>query len=559
MDAGKLGHFALLEKIGEGGMGQVYKARDLLLDRLVAIKVLPESRRTDPDRRARFVQEAKAASALSHPNIITIHEIGEQDGQTYIVMELVDGKPLNELIPRKGMRLTEALRIVTQVADALAAAHAAGIVHRDLKPANIMVDAYGRAKVLDFGLAKLSAPAAEAACADEATRTLTVRPVTEEGVILGSVPYMSPEQAEGKSVDARGDIFSFGAVLYEMITGQRAFRGESKISTLAAIVEKDPQPPSEISAMPPELERLITRCLRKDINRRSQNLADVKLALEELRDESESGKLTAPAGAVPRRPSWAIFGALALVAAALGSILLLLRHPTANTSDLIPVRITSNGPDSPVETFSLSPDGKYLAYSDVEGVHIRMLPGSDTRLLPNTAQMLVEHWTADGTRITIANADETQYFSISPLGDSPRYQGDREPSPDGRYTLKLGKDGTLLDVRSTTGENHSISFDKGYPAHWTSWGPSPAKWLAVFVGSHGKYWVEGIQLANGSRHTLLSAQPNFIFDLAWLSESELVYELADAGSTRNVKSLDPQTGPGHRFSFRATSPTFALG
>jgi eukaryotic-like serine/threonine-protein kinase len=185
------------------------------------------------------VQEAKAASALNHPNIITIHEIGEQDGQTFIVMELVDGKPLNELIPRKGMRLTEALRIAAQVAGALTAAHAAGIVHRDLKPANIMVDAHGRAKVLDFGLAKLSAPAAVGA--DEATRSLaTDQPVSEEGVIVGSVPYMSPEQAEGKPVDARSDIFSFGAVLYEMITGQRAFRGESKISTLAAIVEKDP-------------------------------------------------------------------------------------------------------------------------------------------------------------------------------------------------------------------------------------------------------------------------------------------------------------------------------
>src|SRR5580704_7315179 len=161
MDGNDLGHFSLLEKIGEGGMGRVYKARDKNLARLVAIKLVPESRLTDADRRARFVQEAKAASALNHPNIITIHEIGEQDGQTYIVMELVDGKPLNELIPRKGMRLTEALRVAAQVADALAAAHAAGIVHRDLKPANIMVDARGRVKVLDFGLAKLS-PAAPA-------------------------------------------------------------------------------------------------------------------------------------------------------------------------------------------------------------------------------------------------------------------------------------------------------------------------------------------------------------------------------------------------------------
>ena len=151
MDNTKLGHFSLLEKIGEGGMGRVYKARDTRLGRLVAIKLLAEARSTDAYRRARFVQEAKAASALNHPNIVAIHEIGEQDGQTYIVMELVDGKPLTELIPRKGMRLTEALRIAVQVADALTAAHGAGIVHRDLKPANIMVDAHGRAKVLDFG------------------------------------------------------------------------------------------------------------------------------------------------------------------------------------------------------------------------------------------------------------------------------------------------------------------------------------------------------------------------------------------------------------------------
>src|ERR1035441_10152154 len=216
MDNTKLGHFSLLEKIGEGGMGRVYKARDTRLGRLVAIKLLAEARSEDAGRRARFVQEAKAASALNHPNIITIHEVGEQDGRTFIVMELVEGKPLNELIPRTGMRLTDALRIAAQVAGALTTAHAAGIVHRDLKPANIMVDAQGRVKVLDFGLAKLSAPAAAPTGADETTRTLTAdQPVTEAGVILGSVPYMSPEQAEGKPLDARSDIFSFGAVLYE--------------------------------------------------------------------------------------------------------------------------------------------------------------------------------------------------------------------------------------------------------------------------------------------------------------------------------------------------------
>ena len=207
----------------------------------------------DADRRARFVQEAKAASALNHPNIITIHEIGEQDGQTIIVMELVDGKALDELIPAKGMRMVEALRVATQVADALATAHAAGIVHRDLKPGNIMVDSQGRVKVLDFGLAKLMTPAS--AAPDETATVAMHKPPTEQGAILDSVPYMSPEQAKGKPVDARSDIFSFGAVLYEMISGKRAFGGNSRISTLAAVVAKDPRPLSEItSSSPPELE-----------------------------------------------------------------------------------------------------------------------------------------------------------------------------------------------------------------------------------------------------------------------------------------------------------------
>jgi len=243
----QLGPFSLLEKIGEGGMGVVYKARDTRLDRIVAIKLLPESRVADPERRARFMQEARAASALNHPNIVTIHDIAEHEGRHFLVMEFIDGRPLNERIPRKGMAVTEALRIAAQVADALAAAHAAGIVHRDLKPGNIMVDQQGRAKVLDFGLAKLGAaePSAPIAAGDD---TRTVSPLTEEGAIVGSIPYMSPEQAEGKPVDARSDIFSFGAVLYEMVTGQRAFQGESRVSTLAAVVERDPRIISEVTA-----------------------------------------------------------------------------------------------------------------------------------------------------------------------------------------------------------------------------------------------------------------------------------------------------------------------
>jgi serine/threonine protein kinase len=548
MDGGELGHFSLLEKIGEGGMGRVYKARDRRLERFVAIKLLAEGRLTDPDRRARFIQEAKAASALNHPNIITIHEIGEHDGRTFIVMELVDGKPLNELIPRKGMRLTDALRIAAQVADALTAAHAAGIVHRDLKPGNLMVDAHGRAKVLDFGLAKLSTPAAVGE--DSATHTLALeQPVTEEGVILGSIPYMSPEQAEGKPVDARSDIFSFGTVLYEMITGQRAFQGESRASTLAAVVEKDPQPPSEISSTtPPELDRLIARCLRKDVKRRSQNMADVKLALEELRDESESGKLARPVAAKSRGRSWIVGGALLAVAAVLGSaLLLILRRPSNTTLDLVPVRITSNGTDLPVESIALSPDGKYLAYSDAKGVHVRSLQGGETRLLPNTTGMLVGDWTADATRVLIANGRlgiTDHWYSISVLGDSPRSLGDWQPSPDGRYSLR-NRD-SALDIRSATGVAYSIPLDKHDWGFGLSWSPG-TKSLAVVSRTSGKSWIEGIQLDNGRKSTLLPPQPNIIYDVVWLSPSELMYSLSERstfGGNGNLWTLrlDAATG-----------------
>jgi serine/threonine protein kinase len=300
---------------------------------------------------------------LNHPNIVTIHEVGEQDGRTFMVMEFVDGKRLDELIPRKGMRLTEALRVAAQAADALTAAHAAGIVHRDLKPSNIMVDEQGRVKVLDFGLAKLVAPTPAAVAADEETRTAAL---TEEGAIVGSVPYMSPEQAEGRPVDTRSDIFSFGAVLYEMVRGQRAFRGDSRISTLAAVVEKEPQPIGETGAVvPPELERLILRCLRKDVSWRSQSMADVKLALEELRDELVSDKRTGPAR---RRWLWpAVCAALAMGAVAWAY----LHHRGAVQPQARDLVRLSPDDGHMYNSPSISPDGRFVVYVSDRSVKSR--------------------------------------------------------------------------------------------------------------------------------------------------------------------------------------------
>jgi len=272
-----LAHYRILEKLGQGGMGVVYKARDLHLDRDVAIKVLPADAVADPQRRRRFVLEAKSASALNHPSIIDIYDIDTADGIDFIAMEYVPGKTLDQLVGPKGLKVEEALKYAAQIADALAAAHAAGIVHRDVKPANVMVSDKGLVKVLDFGLAKLM----ESDQPSESATTMARAPMTEHGTIVGTVAYMSPEQAEGKKVDARSDIFSFGSVLYEMVAGRRAFAGSSAVGTLAAILHHEPIP---IEGIPPELEKIIGRCLRKDPVRRTQHMGDVALALDELRD-----------------------------------------------------------------------------------------------------------------------------------------------------------------------------------------------------------------------------------------------------------------------------------
>jgi serine/threonine protein kinase/Tol biopolymer transport system component len=308
-------------KLGAGGMGTVYKAVDSRLGRTAAIKILSTAT-LGAERERRFVQEAKAASSLNHPNIVTIYDIDTQEIDSrpvqYIAMEYVAGDTLDHLIGRKGLRIRDVLKYAAQIADALAAAHAAGIVHRDLKPSNVIVTPQGLVKILDFGLAKLS----ELDQADAYAETVHGRgsPLTAEGTILGTVAYMSPEQADGKVVDARSDVFSFGSVLYEMVTGQRAFSGGSKLSSLSAVLYKDPQPASQKAAdIPPELDRIINRCLRKDPERRWQTMADLKVALEELRDEMDSSSLTAVGAAqgprsVPRRKNgrllWAVGGLL---------------------------------------------------------------------------------------------------------------------------------------------------------------------------------------------------------------------------------------------------------
>ena len=381
----KLGPYAILAPIGAGGMGEVWKARDTRLDRIVAIKISKEK------FTERFEREARSIAALNHPHICTLYDVGPD----YLVMEYIEGKPLKGPVPAG-----EAIRAGIQIAEALEHAHAHGVVHRDLKPGNVIVNESGLVKVVDFGLAKLT----EQGASDEFARTETIAdvPQTDEGTIVGTISYMSPEQAEGRKVDARSDIFSFGAVLYEMATGQRAFTGSSKISTLAAILHSEPKPPAEIHpGLLPELLKIIQRCLRKDPAWRYHSAADVKIALHDVQHELESGiQEPAPRPASRRRALWPAVAVVAvLIAAALGWWF------GSGTERPIP------GPIKPLTTYrgyeaqpALSPDGNQVAFSwdgergDNTDIYVRLVDGGAAlRLTTDPAPPTARH----GRRIRV--------------------------------------------------------------------------------------------------------------------------------------------------------------
>jgi eukaryotic-like serine/threonine-protein kinase len=442
-------HYRIVEKTGEGGMGTVYKAVDTHLDRPVAIKVLPPDKVADPERKQRFVQEAKAASALRHPNIVVIHDIASDRGRDFIVMEFVDGRPLDQLIGRRGLKLNDALGYAVQIADGLAKAHAAGIIHRDIKPTNVMVTADGLVKILDFGLAKLTEDAPAGADGPTMTIGREDKPRTEDGYVLGTAAYMSPEQAEGQKVDARSDIFSFGSVLYEMLTGRRAFDRGSRIKTMAALLNEEPPPPSAAGeAVPPELERVLLRCLRKDPQRRWQTMSDLKVALQDLKEDSESGKLSAPALRAGRgKRNTAYFAVavsiLALAAAAVALKLFILKPKGPVEYEIIPLTFDAGMTASP----TISPDGSLMAYaSDREGngnldIWVQQVSGGKPlRLTNHPADDWYPSFSPDGSQIAFRSSrDGGGIYLIDALavgaeprriaddGISPRF------SPDGRW------------------------------------------------------------------------------------------------------------------------------
>jgi eukaryotic-like serine/threonine-protein kinase len=433
----KLGDYEVQQLIGSGGMGEVYRARDTRLGRDVAIKVLPAVLSHDPDRLRRFEQEARAAAALNHPNILAVFQMGTYEDAPYLVSELLEGSTLRSLVLRGPLPVRKAIDFGVQIARGLAAAHEKGIAHRDLKPENLFVTKDGRVKILDFGLAKLTQ---QQPVADQSAPTVSVE--TEPGVVMGTVGYMAPEQVRGSAADHRADIFAFGAILYEMLTGKRAFQKPTSAETMSAILNGDPPSISQIMpSIPLALERLVHRCLEKNPEQRFQSASDLGFALEAL---SDSGSASAP-GVAPtskRRIYWWAAVAVILVASALATILYRTRSPKAP----ITPTLTQLTWDSGLTTDpALSPDGKLLAYaSDRSGeghldIYVRQVGGGEPlRLTRGPGDKRDPTFSPDGTTIAFHSEQDGGLYLVSTLGGVPR-----KLAPEGRHP-QFSPDGTWI-------------------------------------------------------------------------------------------------------------------
>jgi eukaryotic-like serine/threonine-protein kinase len=548
----RLGPYEIQAAIGAGGMGEVYRARDTRLDRTVAIKVLPEHVNHDPMLRERFEREARAVAALNHPHICTLHDVGRQKGVDFLVMEHLDGETLAQRLVKGALPLETALRHAIEIADALDKAHRVGIVHRDLKPGNIMLTKTG-AKLLDFGLAKTT-PAVMATSGLSIAPTQQT-PATLQGTILGTLQYMAPEQIEGQDADARTDIFGLGCVLYEMLTGKRAFEGKTQASLVAVILEREPtQIATLVPLLPPGLDWVVNLCIAKDPDERWQNAGDL---VRQLRRIADGGHVAPAAPTAQRRLNrelipWLI--AAAAVVAAIGTAVFAMRRPAADSS-VVRFDVTTP-PTREAASFEISPDGQQLVFvATSDGVSkLWLRPLSQTRAQPlsGTDNANYPFWSPDSRSLGFFADGKLKRLDIG--GGAPQVLANAPSGRGGTWSrdgvilftpdAQLGPSSNLLRVAATGGEASTVTrIATGQSTHrWAQFLPDGRRFL--FFSGFGTGNTQGTYVGSldggeplriyGTSSQALFAPPR---SLLFLRQDTLV--VADFDPQRGVITGDP--------------------